>query len=90
MQAYKAQRCTDGMLGFGTIHGSVHSKLSGGKVVDLPIVMDSGCSKDIISEDTMRTLGPKVTKLERPLNIISAQVIKLILLVQPLYSGNLR
>ena len=44
-----------------TVHCSVHSKLSGGNGVDLPIVMDRGCSKDIISEDIVRALGLRVT-----------------------------
>ena len=45
------------MINTATLHGSVHSKLSGGKREDISIVMDSGCSKDIISEDTVHALG---------------------------------
>ena len=55
------QGCTDGLMDMATVHCSVHSKLSGGNGVDLPIVMDSGCSKYIISEAIVRALGLRVT-----------------------------
>ena len=41
--------------------------MSGGKAVDLLIVLDSCCSKDIIAEDIVR-----VKDLDSPLRIISA------------------
>ena len=63
-----------------TTFGSVHSKLSEGKTVDPPIVMDSGCSNDIIAKDIVRALGMRVNELERPLNIISG--IKKLRIVQ--------
>ena len=46
-----------------TVHVSINNKLTGGKGVDIPLVMDSGCMKDLISKDSV---------LERPLSIISA------------------
>ena len=45
-----------------TVCGSVHNKLTGGGAVDLPIVWDSGCSKDIISEDIVRALRVTVQR----------------------------
>ena len=55
-----------------TLHGSGCSKLLGGKGVDLHIVIDSGCSKEIISEDIVPALGIRVAELEYPLSIIRA------------------
>ena len=60
--------------------GSVHTKLTGGKAVDLPIVWDSGCSKDIISEEIVRPLGVNNSELDRPLRIMTASVPQLITL----------
>ena len=45
-----------------SVCGSVHNKLTGGGAVDLPIVWDSGCSKDIISEDIVRALRVTVQR----------------------------
>ena len=38
----------------------------------LPIVWDSGYSKDIISEEIVRALGVNINKLNRPLKIMTA------------------
>ena len=62
-KANKAQRAQDGLMNTATVHGSINNKLTGGKGVDIPLVMDSGCMKDLISKDSV---------LERPLSIISA------------------
>ena len=43
----------------------------GGKGIDIPIVMDSGCTKGTISEDSVQELGLRVTELEHPLSIMS-------------------
>ena len=55
-----------------TVRGSVHTKLTGGKAVYLPIVWASRCSKDIISEQIVRALGVNVSELDRHLRIITA------------------
>ena len=62
-QIFKAQRAHDGLMDTATVHVSINNKLTGGKGVDIPLVMDSGCMKDLISKDSV---------LERPLSIISA------------------
>ena len=51
--------------------GKAYSKYSGGRCCYIPIVWDTGCSKSIISEETVRGLGSHIEELERSLNIIS-------------------
>ena len=44
-----------------TIYGFVHNRMFGGKAIDLLMVMDSGCSKAIITDDIMRALGVRAS-----------------------------
>ena len=73
MTAYRTASNRDVLGGeTTTVRGSAHNKLTGGKTADLPIVWDSGYSKDIISEEIVRALGVNINKLNRPLNIMTA------------------
>ena len=55
------------------IFGDLHSKLAGGRSSKDTIVMDSGCSCDIVAQSIVSDLGLKMNKLERPLHIVSAE-----------------
>ena len=54
------------------IFADLHSKLVGGKKSKDVAVMDSGCTRDIVSKDIVRDLGLQMWELDRPLNIVSA------------------
>ena len=55
------------------IFGDLHSKLSGGRITRETIVLDTGCSKDIIAEGIVDDLGLEMKRLDRPLNIVGAE-----------------
>ena len=55
-----------------TTVGSAYARLTGGKGCQIPIIWDTGCSKSIISEEAVRSLGLQITELDRSLKIISA------------------
>ena len=60
------------IFGRAVIFGDLHSKLSGGRSSKETIVLDSGCTRDIVAEDIVRDLGLKMNKLEKPLVINGA------------------
>ena len=51
--------------------GKAFSRYSGGRACYIPIILDTGCSKSIISEEAVRALGSHINELERSLNIIA-------------------
>ena len=53
-------------------HIPAYARLTGGKGCQIPIIWDTGCSKSIISEEAVRSLGSQITELDRSLKIISA------------------
>ena len=55
-----------------TIMGRAYPKYSGGKSCFIPVVWDTGCSKSIISEQSVRGLGIHIEELERALSIVTA------------------
>ena len=55
------------------IFGDLHSKLSGGRITMETVVLDTGCTKDIIAESIVSDLGLEMKKLDRPLNIVGAE-----------------
>ena len=55
------------------IFGDLHSKFAGGRSSKETIVMDSGCSRDIIAQSIVSDLGLKRRELERPLHKVSAE-----------------
>ena len=55
------------------IFGDLHSKLSGGRSTRETIVLDSGCSRDIITQSIVTDLGLEMKKLDKPLHIVSAE-----------------
>ena len=55
-----------------TTVGKAYARLTGGKGCQIPIIRDTGCSKSIISEEAVRSLGSQITELDRSLKIISA------------------
>ena len=46
-----------------TTMGRAYSKYSGGKSCFIPVVCDTGCSKSIISEQSVRGLGIHIEEL---------------------------
>ena len=53
------------------IFGDLHSKLVGGRTSKETIVMDSGCSRDIVAQAIVSDLSLKMRELEKPLHIVS-------------------
>ena len=73
MTAYRSASSHDTLGGeTATVRGSAYSKLSGGKACEVPMVWDSGCTKDIVSEEVVSALGAHISKLNWPLTIVTA------------------
>ena len=68
----RAKTASDVNEDTAVIFADLHSKLVGGKKTREIAVMDSGCTRDIVSEDIMKDLGLQMMQLDRPLNIVSA------------------
>ena len=54
------------------IFGDLHSKLMGGKTSKETIVMDSGCSRNIVAQAIVSDLDLKMRELQKFLHIVSA------------------
>ena len=50
----------------------LHSKLVGGRSYREAMLMDSGCTRDIVAQAIVSDLGLNIQKLDRPINIVSA------------------
>ena len=62
----------DGNDNSAVIFGDIHTKLSGGRSTKETIVLDSGCSRDIIAQLIVTDLGLEMKKLDKPLHKVSA------------------
>ena len=54
-----------------TTMGKAFSRYSGGRGCYIPIICDSGCSKSIVFEGSVRALGSQIHELDKSLKIIS-------------------
>ena len=54
-----------------TTMGTAYSGLFGGKGCHVPVIWDSGCSKSIVSEEVVRTLGAQMNELDKSLKMAS-------------------
>ena len=71
-RVYRAKTASEGDGDTAVIFADLHSKLVGGRKTREIAVMDSGCTRDIISEDICKDLNLQMWKLDRPLNIVTA------------------
>ena len=71
-RCYRAKTVSDGTEDTAVVFADLHSKLAGGKKSREIAIMDSGCTRDIVSEDIARDLGLQIQKLDRQLNIVTA------------------
>ena len=71
-RCYRAKTATEESDETAIIFGDLHSSLTGGRSSKEVVVMDSGCTRDIISMDIVKDLGLKMMELQKPLNIVSA------------------
>ena len=71
-RAYRAKTVADDNDETAVIFADLHSKLVGGRKSTEVAVMDSGCTRDVVSEDIVKDLGLTMWELDRPLNIVGA------------------
>ena len=71
-KCYRAKVAQESDEDTAIIFGGIHSKLAGGRSSTETIVLDSGCTKDIVAEAIVKDLGLKVQKLDKPLVINGA------------------
>ena len=71
-RCYRAKTVSDGTEDTAVVFADLHSKLAGGRKSREIAIMDSGCTRDIVSEDIARDLGLQIQKLDRQLNIVTA------------------
>ena len=61
LTAYRSASSHDTLGGeTTTLRGSAYLKLLEGKACEVPVVWDSGCTKDIVSEGVVRALGAHI------------------------------
>ena len=72
-RCYRAKTAWEDNEDSAVIFGDPYSKLSGGRSSRETIVLDSGYSKDIIAENIVEDLGLEMRRLDKPLNIVSAE-----------------
>ena len=72
IEAYRAAGAESLGDDSATTMGKAFSRYSGGRGCYIPIILDTGCSKSIVSEEAVRALGSQINELDRSLKIISA------------------
>ena len=71
-RCYRAKTASAEDTETAVVFADLHNKLSGGKKTREIAVMDTGCTRDIVSQDIVRDLNLQTWELDRPLNIVTA------------------